>query len=268
MDELGKRLIRAWALNNVAHAAALPQAGLASRRQTHQVADGYLVISGSGLYVNRAMAVGINEEVTNADIDLVVSISQSAGVEPAFEVTPFTLPSTVDLLRSHGFVHDPLRDTTASARRIPGPEIAAPDDIVVRSVISETDLELWQDVNAAGWGHTSPERRSASDLFAVAAHVNDKDGMVIAFDAASDYPVGCASVTSRDQIATLGGMSTMPAHRRRGVQAALISHRLQVASRHGCDLAATTAAAGGDSQRNLSRHGFGRLFEVETWVSA
>ncbi len=268
MDELGKRLIRAWALNNVAHAAALPQTGLASLSQTHQVADGYLVISGSGMYVNRAMAVGIYQEISSADIDSIVSISHSAGVEPSFEVTPFTLPSTVELLRRYGFVHDPLRDTTASARQIPGPEIAAPDDIVVRPIISETDLAFWQEVSAAGWEHTSLERRAASDLFSAAAYVNDRDGMVVAFDAENDYPVGCASVTIRDGIATLGGMSTVTAHRRRGVQAALIRHRLQFASKNGCDMAASTAATNGDSQRNLSRHGFAALFEIETWTSA
>jgi GNAT superfamily N-acetyltransferase len=90
--------------------------------------------------------------------------------------------------------------------------------------------------------------------------------MVLAFDPSGERPIGCASSTVRDGIATLGGMSTIPAARRRGVQAALVRHRLARAATLGCELAAATAAVGSASERNLVRLGFEAQFAVETWT--
>jgi GNAT superfamily N-acetyltransferase len=90
--------------------------------------------------------------------------------------------------------------------------------------------------------------------------------MVIAFDRAEDRPVGAASLTVRDGVATLGGMSTVPSDRGRGVQAALICYRLERAHQLGCVIASSTAATGGDSERNLRRHGFQQRFVVATWL--
>jgi GNAT superfamily N-acetyltransferase len=111
----------------------------------------------------------------------------------------------------------------------------------------------------------TPAARRASDAFARAAHAVDGDGMVIAFGAHDDAPIGAASMTFRGTVATLGGMSTVPEHRRRGVQAALVDHRLRVAAGRDCTLAAATAASGGDSERNLIRLGFTPRFVIETW---
>jgi GNAT superfamily N-acetyltransferase len=61
-------------------------------------------------------------------------------------------------------------------------------------------------------------------------------------------------------------MSTIPAARRRGVQAALVRHRLARAATLGCELAAATAAVGSASERNLVRLGFEAQFAVETWT--
>lgn len=54
----------------------------------------------------------------------------------------------------------------------------------------------------------------------------------------------------------LGGASTRPEFRRRGVQSALIAQRLQAAYAQGCRLAYAKTSPGSDSQRNLQRAGF------------
>lgn len=87
---------------------------------------------------------------------------------------------------------------------------------------------------------------------------------MIAYDVETGEPVACASTTIREGIATVGAMSTVPEHRRRGVQAALLAFRLRRAHLLGCPLAASTAVTGGASERNLVRHGFIPRFVVET----
>jgi GNAT superfamily N-acetyltransferase len=108
--------------------------------------------------------------------------------------------------------------------------------------------------------------RRAADAFATAAQVVDGDGMVIALDAADGRPLGCASMTLHEEVATLGGMSTIPAERGRGVQAALILHRLGVAKAAGCTIATSTTVVGGASERNVQRFGFRPIYVKQTWV--
>jgi GNAT superfamily N-acetyltransferase len=54
------------------------------------------------------------------------------------------------------------------------------------------------------------------------------------------------------------GAGTLPAERRRGVQAALLQARLADAAARGCDLAIITVQP--VSQRNVQRHGFELLY--------
>ena len=63
----------------------------------------------------------------------------------------------------------------------------------------------------------------------------------------------------RGSIAQFTGAATLPAHRRRGVQTALLAARLAAAAA-GCDLAVITTAPGTRSQRNAQRQGFDLLY--------
>ncbi|HEX6658266.1 MAG TPA: GNAT family N-acetyltransferase, partial [Ilumatobacter sp.] len=157
-------------------------------------------------------------------------------------------------------------DVTALVRPLDElPDELGGDGIEVVSV-GERSLTEWQDVSALGWGHVTEAARRAADAFAAAAQVVDGDGMVIAVDASDGRPLGCASVTLCDEVATLGGMSTIPAERGRGVQAALILHRLGRAKSAGCTIATSTAVVGGASERNVQRFGFRPTHVKQTWV--
>jgi len=57
-------------------------------------------------------------------------------------------------------------------------------------------------------------------------------------------------------VAQLCGAATLPEHRRRGVQSALLAARLEDAARRGCDLAVVTTQPGSKSQENVQRQGF------------
>jgi GNAT superfamily N-acetyltransferase len=127
-------------------------------------------------------------------------------------------------------------------------------------------LSTWQEASATGWGHRTSDARRASDAFAAVAAAVDRDGFVIARDAEDGRPVGCASVSTRNGVGTLVAMTTVPSDRRRGVQAALVHHRLRHAADSGCVIATTTAEPDGASLRNLLRLGFEPWFEIGTLV--
>jgi hypothetical protein len=45
----------------------------------------------------------------------------------------------------------------------------------------------------------------------------------------------------------------------------MVDHRLKIARKSGCDIAASTAVTGGASERNLMRLGFHPLFQITTY---
>jgi hypothetical protein len=71
---------------------------------------------------------------------------------------------------------------------------------------------------------------------------------------------GGGSLRIVDGLAQLGGASTLPAHRRRGVQSTLLRARLIAAAALGCDLAVVTTEPASKSQENVQRAGFQLLY--------
>ena len=71
---------------------------------------------------------------------------------------------------------------------------------------------------------------------------------------------GGASFRIQDGIAQLAGAATLPEHRRKGVQTALLQYRLAEAAQRGCDIAVVTTQPGSKSQENVQKAGFALLY--------
>ena len=135
--------------------------------------------------------------------------------------------------------------------------------IVVRRAEGEL-LDTWQEVSAAGFDVGDDRGRRAHDVFGAATAAVDGSVLVLAADADDGRPLGCANVHIVGGVAILGGMTTLPAERRRGVQAALIAYRVAIAADAGCDLAVSSTLPANASERNLTRAGFHPVFEMAT----
>lgn len=257
--ELVAHLERTWASDAAALVAVLAEQDPAWGSAAYQLSGGYVVLCGKGLYVNQALAVGFDDPLTDDEIDRLAHWSSRVDVPPAVETTSATHPETLTRLGDWGFV--PVQAPTSALVLAVDPSGIGPTHIEIVSV-SATSLADWQHVSALGWGHSTPSSRRAADAYARAAYVLDGEGMVIAVDAQDGRPLGCASLTVREGVATLGGMSTIPAERGRGAQSALIHHRIAMARGQGCHLITASAVAGSGSERNLIRHGF-RLSHVK-----
>jgi GNAT superfamily N-acetyltransferase len=78
-------------------------------------------------------------------------------------------------------------------------------------------------------------------------------------------PAGAAAMTMHGEVAVLGGASTLPQRRGRGVQSRLIEHRIRRATEAGCALAVATVRPDSVSESNLRRAGF-RIHRCATWT--
>ena len=261
-----RKVLQAWAEDAAAFATELARIDPAWDSRTFPLAGGHAVLCGAGMYVNRVLAAGLERPLTDVEFDLLESASAMVGVPAAVEVTAASHPALIDRLVERGYVAD--GETIALRHALDTVDtldtLASPTDTIVIQPANTDLLTIWQATSALGWGHVDEAARRASDAFARAAAVVDGDGLVLATDAIDGRPLGCASLTVNGDVATLGGMSTVPAERERGVQAALIQHRLRVATELGCEIATTSTRPESASYRNLARHGFEPWFTVTT----
>ena len=229
---------------------------------TFAVADGWAVLAGPGLYTNCLLGVGLTADVTADDLACVEDRAAEVGVPAALQISEATRLGLEEFAAARNYeavsaaqvvVHD--------LRTLPDPGSA-----IVVEPIDEAQLGRWQVATAEGRGHESPEARAASDVYAAAAQSVDRPGLMLARSADDGRALGAATLRVAGGFATLGGMSTLPAERNTGVQRALIGHRLHLARAAGCRYAASVAAPGGASLRNLVRLGFEPSHTKTLWV--
>ena len=144
------------------------------------------------------------------------------------------------------------------------PERAMPPAVEVRPS-GDDEFEAWVDVVVDGFAHPDTQgvpsheefpreviARAERDLAAagVKRYVALRDGVF----------AGGGSLRIAEGIGQLTGAATAPAHRRQGVQTALLSARLADAAAAGCDIAVVTTQPGSRSQQNVQRQGFDLLY--------
>lgn len=219
---------------------------------------GALIVTGPGRYVNRAMGITLDER-TPTDIDTLVQFYRDHELPAALEVASWSPPTTLAELARRGFRMGWFRAMFALSPHGPmGRALvaAAPSsDSDVRIVaVDDISQDVWMQTYATGFGVLGDDARVISDEFARSSR-GCRDTHI--FLATIDGQVaGCGALQTADGIGWVGGAATLPQFRRRGVQAALLGHRVELAEALGCDLVAATALPYGQSARNLVHLGF------------
>jgi GNAT superfamily N-acetyltransferase len=140
------------------------------------------------------------------------------------------------------------------------------DDVPTVAIESCTlaDHEAWIDTIVEGFAHPdamAPHEEFPRDALARIFERMGRSGDFRRWLVRDDGRIAAVASLRIDRgLAMLCGSATLPAMRRRGLQSALVRHRLAQASRAGCDLAIVTAAPGSKSQQNLERAGFALLY--------
>jgi len=150
---------------------------------------------------------------------------------PLTDREPSTLPGAVQVAESAEAEFDAWLDAVVTGFANPDTQGVASNDDFPRAVLEQVMGDL---ATAAGFSRYLARR-----------------GGEIA---------GGASLRIGGGIAQLCGAATLPAHRRHGVQTALLQTRLDLARAAGCDLAVVTTQPGSKSQQNVQRQGFELLY--------
>ncbi len=261
---LARRIEGALAADLVAFARA-QDASSPGRGAGHVEVAGGGVAVWTGQFGSRAQGLGLDGPVSGADLDLVVQFLAAphrGGGRAEIELCPLAAEAVAGALDRHPHRLHGFRNVYAAV--LPAPARAADGSppgltIAAVAVAGKEPMATWSRVLLDGFGYPPGDRRDR------VARWNEMMGTVpeatLLLASVHGEPVAASSVLVHDlagggRVASLGGTTTLVPHRRRGVQLALLRHRLGLAAAAGCDLAVVTADPGSSSGRNARRAGF------------
>jgi GNAT superfamily N-acetyltransferase len=227
------------------------------------IAGGAATYVEDGSPFNKVAGLGFGGVPSAAALDEIERAFAACGAPVQIELAHLADPAIGALLTERGYrlvsFENVLGLALESFR-----ERVTPQGVEVRPS-GDDEFESWLDVVADGVAHPDTQgvpshedfprelvERAERDFAAagVIRYVALRDGVM----------AGGASFRMAEGVAQLTGAATAPAHRRRGVQSALLSARLADAASAGCDIAVVTTQPASKSQQNVQRRGFDLLY--------
>lgn len=229
------------------------------------IAGGAAVYAGPSSPMNKMIGVGFHGVPTDERLGEIEARFHECGSPVQAEVSTLADPAFAAALTRRGYVLQnfenvsgrPIGEADADSR--PGPSIRI-------DLLEPEDAEAWLDAAITGFQHPDDKGVAAEAL-------PPRDAMeasIRPFLVVPDFRrycaridgelAGVASLRIDDGVAQLCGAATLPAFRRRGIQASLLRRRLSDSFASGCDLAVLTTQPGSSSQENGHRQGFALLY--------
>ncbi len=123
---------------------------------------------------------------------------------------------------------------------------------------------MWTEVSTRGWTHEHPEFEAFMSQFG--ALLAAREGSACFLATLDGVPAAAGALFLHSGVALFAGAATVPEHRRRGLQGALLEARMNHARELGCDLAMMVTEPGSNSQRNSQRQGFQIAYTRIKWM--
>jgi GNAT superfamily N-acetyltransferase len=258
-----------------AEAQLIAKASTAARRRADDaafvlpVAGGVASFAGAGSPYNKVAGLGFGGVPGPAAWEQIERAYAAVGAPVQVELAHLADPAIGAVLTGRGY-RLVLFDNVLGLVLRGEPERVTPPGIEVRPSGAE-EFEPWLDVVVHGFAHPDAQGVALHDelpreVFAGAARDFAAAGGIRYIALRDGVIVGGARLHMAEGVAQLAGATTAPAHRRRGVQAALLSARLADAAAVGCDIAVVTTLPGSKSQQNVQRQGFDLLYTRATLV--
>jgi GNAT superfamily N-acetyltransferase len=254
-----------------AEAQLVAAASEAARRRMAAAAGFVLPIAGGvasfaelGSPFNKVAGLGFAGVPDAAALEEIERAFAACGAPVQIELAHLADPAIGTLLTERGYRLVSFENVLGLA--LTGePERITPPGIEVRPS-GDDELETWLDVVVDAGLHPDTQGVLSHEEFPHEALARAERDLVTAkgvmrYAALRDGVIaGGASFRTAEGIAQFTGAATAPAHRRRGVQTALLSARLADATTAGCDIAVVTTQPGSKSQQNVQRQGFDLLY--------
>jgi GNAT superfamily N-acetyltransferase len=210
--------------------------------------------------INRVIGLGISELATGEILDRIADVYGS--IRHAIALAPGARPPDLAaMLRERGY--EPAHAWVKFARAAADPPAPATDLRVER--IGPERADEFTAVLAGGF-------EIPQSVTAMLSHLPGRPGWSWYLAHDGETPVACGALFVHGRHGWLGQAATLPAHRRRGAQSALIAARIGAAREAGAEVVVTETGAIVDdrptiSYRNILRAGFRPVYLRPNYVS-
>ncbi|HYQ66982.1 GNAT family N-acetyltransferase [Actinophytocola sp.] len=227
------------------------------------IAGGVACFAEPGSPFNKVAGLGFGGVPGVADLDGIEQAFAAHGAAVQVELAHLADPAVGVLLTGRGYRLESFENVLGLA--LDGEyERPMPSGVVVRRS-GDDEFERWLEVVADGVAHPDSQGLPWHEEFPRETYLRAERRLAAAgvgrYAALRDGVLaGGAGLRVAEGVAQFAGAATLPAHRRRGVQSALLSTRLADAAEAGCDIAVITTQPGSRSQQNAQRQGFDLLY--------
>ncbi len=227
----------------------LPGSGAAAE----PLGGGFAVFAGLGSPMTHAVGIGMNGPVSAQEFDRLEEFFRARGSASVIDLCPLADLSVVEHIQARGYRI--LEFNNLLARR------TASEDQFTRSpewrveIAAADQMEIW--TRTVMQGFEEREEVNPESLRVMSATCS---GGLCWLGMEGKQPAGAAAMVLHEGAAAFYGDATLVHARRRGLQSALISARLEYARDQGCDLAFATVLPGSSSHRNYERAGFQLIY--------
>jgi GNAT superfamily N-acetyltransferase len=248
---------------------ACAQFALARRRlfpdsgsEAIRIAGADVVYDGPDSPTTQTFGLGMLEDPTGEALDQIEQFFTERGSSTLHEVSPFAGVATAQLLCDRGY--QPIEISNVLYRPVEAVAESRVSAGIEVHVIAPSEAGLWTEVNARGWTHDHPEFEEF--MRQIGALLATREGSACFLATLDGVPAAAGALSLHRGVALFAGAATVPEHRRRGLQGALLQARMQYAQDQGCDLAMMVAEPGSNSQRNAQRQGFQIAYTRTKWM--
>jgi GNAT superfamily N-acetyltransferase len=229
------------------------------------IAGGWMACDAEGSWAEFAAGLGLQGPVSSEEIEALVAFYAARGRPAKVQTVDVQHPSLVQGLLAQGFYCFEAEQvlTLALDRYDPGPtphvaglrlrqvDPAQPDDVAAFVAVQLAGFFPDHDAPEGMRPITERTARHPRGTFWLA----ELDGEV----------VGSAGLEVFEGSAVLIAGAVVPQAQRRGIQRAMLHHRLAEARRRGFEVALIASLAGGPTERNALRVGFSPAYTAQIW---
>lgn len=227
------------------------------------IAGGTAVFASAYYPANHIVGMGLYGAVSEDEVDRVENFYRSRRVACEIVVSPLADQSLSNILGERGYRVTEFNSVLI--RRLENCQPADPPEGLSIERVTGVNEDIWNEAILRGFAEYGP---LPPDLFLPFATIAGSLNFVALLDGVA-VGGGMGQIMRHAKIAALFGTATVPEHRERGVQTALIQRRLWEAAHAGCEYAVVSTLPGSGSQRNMERRGFRvaytKIVMVRTW---
>lgn len=228
------------------------------------IAGGHMIFAGLGSPIGRAVGMGFDRPVTEADFDHLENFYYSRSAPAQLDYCPLTDISLLEIAKKRGYQVAELNNVLA--RKLDRAETfpPGPAGFTIRPGKPEEALAFSAIVRESFFpdgGEPAGFDEMFTPMFGfpgAITFVAEADAKLVATGAGLFIP--------DHKIVGLYGAATLQSYRARGLQTAMLQKRLQVAAQAGCEYAVIVTQGGTISMRNAERLGFSLAYSKATLI--